>query len=195
METNKREIAQIYEDESIEEGFSNQQIVLTTLPTIEDIKYENIQKTSLYVGIIVLIIVSIITILGAVLLVLLNQSIKPYYPYIFSIIIAAIAFLFLLEIKGFKEIGYAIREHDIIYKHGWIWKSVVAVPFNRIQHIEVGQGPIDRLFDLSSITLFTAGGSEVEIEGLMPDQANGIKAYIMSKNQSLKKAAFEDESE
>jgi uncharacterized protein len=195
METDRRDLPETNNELTSEVVFSNQQIDLSALPTIEDIKYEKIQKTSLYVGIIVLIIVSVITLTGALLLVLFNDTVRDYYLSLFSIIVVAIAFLFLIEIKGFNKKGYAIREHDIIYKQGWIWTSVIAVPYNRIQHIEVEQGPIDRLFDLASVTLFTAGGSDVEIEGLLPDQANGIKEYIMSKNKELKKVTFEDESE
>jgi uncharacterized protein len=175
--------------------FFNPQIEVNTLPKIEQISYEKIQKNSFYVDLIVLVIISLIVIIGAIFLVLFNDTVRQYYIYLFFAILLVLSFMYLVDIKGFKHIGFALRSHDIIYKHGWLWRSIVAIPFNRIQHIEVHQGPIDRLFDLSSITLYTAGGSDVEIEGLSPEQAESIKAYIMSKNQDLQKEHIDDESE
>lgn len=175
--------------------FFNPQIDVKTLPKIDQIQYEKIQKNSFYVDLIVLVIISLIVIIGAIFLVLFNETARHYYIYLFSAIIVILSFMYLVDIKGFKHIGFALRAHDIIYKHGWLWRSIVAIPFNRIQHIEVHQGPIDRIFDLSSITLYTAGGSDVEIEGLSPEQAENIKAYIMSKNQDLQKEQIDDESE
>jgi uncharacterized protein len=175
--------------------FFNPQIEVSTLPKIEQISYEKIQKNSFYVDLIVLVIITLIVIIGAIFLVLFNDTVRQYYIYLFSAILLVLSFMYLVDIKGFKHIGFALRSHDIIYKHGWLWRSIVAIPFNRIQHVEVHQGPIDRLFDLSSITLYTAGGSDVEIEGLSPEQAESIKAYIMSKNQDLQKEHIDDESE
>jgi uncharacterized protein len=176
-------------------AFLNPQIEVDTLPRIGEIHYEKIQKNSFYVDLIVLAIISLIVIIGAIFLVIFNETVRHYYFYLFSAIIVILSFMYLVDIKGFKHIGFALRSHDIIYKHGWLWRSIVAIPFNRIQHIEVHQGPIDRIFDLSSITLYTAGGSDVEIEGLSPEQAESIKAYIMSKNQDLQKDQIDDESE
>ncbi len=194
MEINKEEPPQ-EANTNIEADYTNEQILTSTLPKIEQIQFEQIQKTSLYVEMIVLAIMTIIVLIGALLLILFSEKARAFYPYIFTLIALVMAFIYVSEIKGFKHVGYAVRTHDIIYKHGWLWRSIVAVPFNRIQHIEVHQGPIDRLFDLSSIILYTAGGSDVEIEGLLPDKANSIKAYVMSKNQELKNTPIDDESE
>ena len=53
---------------------------------------------------------------------------------------------------AFHYMGYALREKDISYRSGWLWRSMVTVPFNRVQHCEIKQGLIDRRFGLSRLT-------------------------------------------
>jgi membrane protein YdbS with pleckstrin-like domain len=47
--------------------------------------------------------------------------------------------------------GYAIREKDITYQSGWLWKSMTTIPFNRVQHCDIRQGLIDRQFGLAPV--------------------------------------------
>lgn len=90
---------------------------------------------------------------------------------------------FLLRIYGFKRKKFAIRERDILYKEGLIWRSLTVVPFNRVQHAEVHQGPVERLFQLSRLKIYTAGGStsDMTIAGLGPEEAYRMKHFILSK--------------
>ena len=54
--------------------------------------------------------------------------------------------------------GYVVRDKDLVYKAGVLWRSVKAVPYNRVQHAETASGPLDRRFGLARLTVFTAGG-------------------------------------
>lgn len=84
---------------------------------------------------------------------------------------------------GFKKKKYKLRQHDLIYKSGLWWTSETSIPFVRVQHSEVIQGPIERLFRLSKLKLYTAGGqtSDLSIPGLKPDIANDLKEFITKK--------------
>src|SRR5688572_1105499 len=44
-------------------------------------------------------------------------------------------------LKSFYRKAYAVREHDLIYRSGWIIQRTSACPFNRIQHCTVTAGP------------------------------------------------------
>jgi uncharacterized protein len=196
MEINNESLEEYSNKETFEQDvFTNTQINSSSLPKIETIQYEGIQKTSLYVSLVVLGVFCLLGIIGAFAYIFFSENGKEYFWYILFAIAIISTWLLAVEIIGFKHIGFALREHDLIYKTGWIWKSLTVVPYKRIQHIEVHQGPIDRLFDLATLSLFTAGGSETEIEGLLPDQANSMKAFIMSKNNELKQITEIDESE
>lgn len=93
----------------------------------------------------------------------------------------AIALLiFLFEKKRYNQKGLALREHDITYKEGVFFQKTVTIPFNRIQHSETSRGPIERKFKLSTLKIFTAGGSQsdLSISGLDPDRAQELKDFI-----------------
>lgn len=81
----------------------------------------------------------------------------------------------------FSYKGYAIRELDISYKKGWLWRSVTTIPFNRVQHCDIKQGLIERQFNLSNLNVYTAGGqnSDLRIPGLQFEMAEKYKAFIL----------------
>ncbi len=93
------------------------------------------------------------------------------------------ALALLLIIKGFKRKGYALRQKDILYKTGWIFFSQTVMPFNRIQHCELSQGPIEKLYNLCRINIFTAGGdnSDLVIPGLEHTEGERLRDFIMGK--------------
>jgi len=76
-----------------------------------------------------------------------------------------------------------MRQNDIIFKTGLLWQKEIALPFNRVQHCEVAQGPIERIFNLSELKVFTAGGasSDLNIPGLSPEEAKSMKEFIVNK--------------
>lgn len=177
-----------------ETSFSNHQVDLTSLPKIEDVVFIPLQKNSLYVSYIVTAIFGLIMITGLSITAFFAESVGKYYlEGMVSIVLLFLLILFA-EKKSFEYSGYGLREHDILYREGWLWKSVTTVPFNRIQHIEVNQGPFDRLFDLSTITVYTAGGSssDMEIDGILQETAYHIKEYIMNKNKIIQDDGSEE---
>ena len=88
--------------------------------------------------------------------------------------------IFLFEKKRYHQKGLALREHDISYKEGVFFQKTVTIPFNRIQHSEISRGPLERKFKLSTLKIFTAGGSQsdLSISGLDPDRAQELKDFI-----------------
>ncbi len=62
--------------------------------------------------------------------------------------------------------SYALREQDLLVQSGVLFKRWSAIPFHRIQHVDTRQGPLDRLFGLSRLLVFTAAG--VSADGSIP---------------------------
>ncbi len=79
--------------------------------------------------------------------------------------------------------GYVVRDKDLLFRSGVVWRSVTAVPFNRVQHVETSSTPFDRQFGLATLQLFTAGGSgaDLRIEGLDEDVAEKLRVYVLEK--------------
>lgn len=82
-----------------------------------------------------------------------------------------------------KRTEYLLREKDIHKRTGYWWHSTTSTGHNRIQHIEVTQGPLERLYGLSKLVLYTAGGgqSDIIIPGLPTDTAHRLKNYLTEK--------------
>jgi len=79
--------------------------------------------------------------------------------------------------------GYVVRDRDIVFRSGVVWRSVTAIPFNRVQHVETSNTPLDRKFGLANLQIFTAGGSggDLKISGLGADVAEQLRVYILDK--------------
>lgn len=53
-------------------------------------------------------------------------------------------------------------------KKGVFWKHRIAIPWARVQHADVSQGPLARQFSIGNLTIHTAGTkhASIDIEGL-----------------------------
>ncbi len=93
------------------------------------------------------------------------------------------SFSILFIILGFPFKGYLLRKHDVLYKTGFIFRKTIAVPKNRIQHMEIRQGIMLRMFKLSKLVIFTAGGnaSDLSISGLKLETSELLKEEIGNK--------------
>ena len=163
--------------------FTNEQVNTNTLPSMDDVHYEKLDPAHRRMSLMQSGLLS----LGLCIAYFVGSAFEPtllqaLYLSIFlttwgllSAFNAAIAFY------GHEKAGFALREWDILYKSGIFFQEVQAVPYNRIQHCEVSQGPLERYFGLSSVSVFTAGGSnsDVVIEGLSREKATMVKDYIL----------------
>ncbi len=77
--------------------------------------------------------------------------------------------------------GYVVREKDILYKTGVLWRSVKAVPFNRVQHTKIDSGLLDRRFGLANLSVFPAGAGGHKIRGLGTDTAERLRVYVSER--------------
>lgn len=79
--------------------------------------------------------------------------------------------------------GWALREHDLIYRSGLIWQRTAVLPFARIQHVETASGPLERAFGLMRVKCFTAGGmaADLSVDGLDRDSARQVRQHLLEQ--------------
>ncbi len=164
--------------------FQNEMIESKVLPTVDHIDYESIEKNFLYVRLIsVGLLYIVITFIVAALLI--SGEVNFDFPNIwaFLVILFLLGFNIMMTILSFRKRKFAIRQYDIGFKKGLIWQSHITIPFNRVQHCEVNQGILDRVFELSRLKIYTAGGSnsDLTIAGLNPVRADQMKSFILQK--------------
>ena len=86
-----------------------------------------------------------------------------------------VARYFFLE-RTWTSWGYVERDVDLYITHGVWFRSLTAVPYGRMQLVEVQSGPVDRSFGLASVTLKTASpNTDATIPGLEPEEASRLR--------------------
>ncbi|EMY81345.1 hypothetical protein pgond44_05805 [Psychroflexus gondwanensis ACAM 44] len=112
---------------------------------------------------------------------------EPVPIWIPIVVLAILSFVLALRAteieKGFPLRLFGIRQYDIIYQSGFFYFTETVIPYNRIQHVEIKQGPLSRFFNLYSLRLYTAGASsgDLIIDGLDKETAQKLKAKVLAK--------------
>ena len=110
------------------------------------------------------------------------EEIKSFQYINYLYVIMAFVFVLVLSwiLVGFSRRKYVLREKDVTYKSGVLIKTITTVPFSRIQHVEINEGLIPRLFKLATLAIFTAGDSsnDLVIKGIKKEKALKIKEFI-----------------
>jgi uncharacterized protein len=165
--------------------FSNLAIDPATLPKAEEASLQGIEPAYWRVLQLQWLITSLVVLAaGAVAIYFIK---KLHSGFFISLALGAWLLLavvqYFISRRSFSRKGYAVREKDVLYRTGWIIRSLHVCPFNRIQHCSVHSGPLERRYGLASLTLFTAGseGSDLTIPGLTEEKASALREFIMQK--------------
>lgn len=164
------------------ENFSNDPIDLASLPHYENVEFHPVSgkylvKSNIQTGIFLIFV-------------LIGLVVMFYYGFSTNSLVLAIAgivlffgFRFWNNYKVQRNYGYALREKDILYRRGFFVNSITVIPFNRVQHASISRDALDKLLDISSVQIFTAGGSgsDISIPGLKPELALQLKEALAVK--------------
>ena len=87
---------------------------------------------------------------------------------------------FAVPKRKYRYWGYAMGSDRLRIVRGYMFFRDTVVPFGRIQHIDVDQGPIERRYDLAKLTVHTAGNhnSTVSLPGLLHADALAMRETI-----------------
>lgn len=68
--------------------------------------------------------------------------------------------------------GFAENAEDLWIRHGVAWRRLVAVPYGRVQYVDVTAGPLERAYGIAKVSLHTASSStSAVIPGVPADDA------------------------
>ncbi|UCR88507.1 PH domain-containing protein [Mycetocola spongiae] len=84
-----------------------------------------------------------------------------------------------------RSIGYRLRADDLLFRRGLMWQRFVAVPYGRMQLIDINRGPIARSFGLAELKFVTASaGTDVTIPGLPIAEAEALRDRLVEVAES-----------
>jgi len=85
----------------------------------------------------------------------------------------------------YKNWFFELRDDELYLKRGVLTKIDSTAPYCRIQHIDISQNIVERLFNLSRLVIYTAGtkGADLIIPGLphyyAQELQNKLKEYTV----------------
>lgn len=86
----------------------------------------------------------------------------------------------------YKQWSYKINENEVYFKEGIFFTRSVTIPIVRIQNIKLNEGPINRMYNLASVKIGTAGG-DFEIPNLDRQEVDKIVEFLRKKiNENIK---------
>lgn len=167
--------------------FSNQALFITDIPTIEKLEQQPLAAIYARANRIISFLIMLIFVMAALLvkyqsffeISITNKAILLNTLWLISAFVVLFGFYkFFADVRKF----YALRQQDISFTSGVIFKKTVSQPILRIQHVELKRGPIERKIGLATLQVFSAGGAmhTFEIPGLKLDDAESIRQFILS---------------
>lgn len=96
------------------------------------------------------------------------------------VLLIALALIIRIPARRYGSRGYQISADRLRVVRGLLFRADTVVPFGRVQHIDVDQGPIERFFGIATLTLHTAGNhnASVSLPGLAEDLARAMREDI-----------------
>ncbi|AKQ43086.2 hypothetical protein CP97_02550 [Aurantiacibacter atlanticus] len=122
-------------------------------------------------------------------LVFSRMELVPGWAVGVPVLILALVLIGLLPMKRYRSRGYHMADDRLRVVKGVLFHSDSVVPFSRVQHLDVEQGPLERMFGIARLILHTAGthNASVILPGLAHADAVTMREEIRAhvKRESL----------
>ncbi|MDR9434756.1 PH domain-containing protein [Pontimonas sp.] len=124
---------------------------------------------------------------GVTLLPLLSPNVLPsVVTWIALGLVVTIAVVnFILIPFRVRAMRYWLRDDDFVFRRGVIFQRQVAVPYGRLQLVDINRGPLSRLLGLAEIRLVTAAASSgVTIPGIVMADSEALRDELVALAES-----------
>ncbi|WP_413316972.1 PH domain-containing protein [Agrococcus sp. 1P02AA] len=117
---------------------------------------------------------------------LVNDGDMPWWGWLplaaaVLLIVLGVLFAFLRT----RTIGYLQRQDDLLVRRGMLFRRFVAVPYGRMQVVDITQGPLERMFGLRTLKFVTAAAtSAITIPGMPGDTAEQLRDHLVAVSES-----------
>lgn len=86
-----------------------------------------------------------------------------------------------LEPRRVRSIGYRLRADDLLFRRGIMFQRQVAVPYGRMQLVDITRGPVSRGLGLADLKFVTAAAATaVTLPGLPLEEAERLRDHLVA---------------
>jgi membrane protein YdbS with pleckstrin-like domain len=125
----------------------------------------------------------LLVIAGTLVLTLLMHQLWAWIPG--GILTVILAWTLAILPRQARSIGYQLRADDLVFRRGILWQRFVAVPYGRMQLIDITHGPLDRGFGIAQLKFVTAAAATgVVIPGLPQSTAETLRDHLVEVAES-----------
>ncbi len=115
---------------------------------------------------------------------------KNLYPIIFLILYLLIIGLYWIWLGiVYENITYYLTDDEIVIKSGVFKVDRIVIPFDKIQNVNITRSVLERLLNIATIKIETAGGREEYAEGVL----EGIEEYAELANEIIRRVDLKKE--
>ncbi len=84
--------------------------------------------------------------------------------------------------RYYQAWGYRLDERVLETRSGRLFQTTRLLPLNRLQHVDLQQGPLERYFGLARLELHTAGteNASLSIPGLAHEEAVRLRDHLVA---------------
>jgi uncharacterized protein len=95
---------------------------------------------------------------------------------------AALPAAWWLPRASYRHWRYQVAADALELRHGVVRRVHSAIPYFRVQHIDVTQGPVERAVGLARLVVHTASaGTDATIPGIAAGDAEGLRRLILAR--------------
>ncbi len=115
-----------------------------------------------------------LTAVAVAILVLLDQVVWGVVVGVLAVVHGVWQWWFIGRVV--RRWGYAEQAEELYITRGALVRTFVAVPYGRMQYVDVNAGPLDRMLKIATVHLHTASpGTTAVIPGLTADEAARLR--------------------
>ncbi|GGI45536.1 membrane protein YdbS with pleckstrin-like domain [Agromyces flavus] len=86
-----------------------------------------------------------------------------------------------LEPRRVRSIRYLLRADDLVFRRGIMFQRQVAVPYGRMQLVDITRGPVSRALGLADLKFVTAAAATaVTLPGLPLEDAEHLRDHLVA---------------
>ena len=102
---------------------------------------------------------------------------------------AVVLAMFLVNLalipRRVRALGYAEREDDLLLRSGLWFRRVMAVPYGRLQYLDVKDGPVQRRFGIRTLEFQTASAAtDATLPGIPAAEADRLREELVARGQT-----------
>ncbi|PRY63761.1 hypothetical protein BCF74_101162 [Knoellia remsis] len=111
--------------------------------------------------------------------------VSPWFGIGAGVVAALLAWGTWLIVRQVSAISWIELDEEIVIRKGRLWRSLVSIPYGRLQYIDVESGPLMRSRGIASCEFHTASpASGGTLPGLPLEEAEALRGRLAARGEA-----------